>query len=103
MLRQVSPDLAAEMRASRSAVKARDFTALAGTLEDAGQTQPTGSEAAQFRELGLLATLANSASASDEIDKALAEYRRLLEGESAVRLVDLSAVLAELSTADPKR
>lgn len=105
MLRQVvAPVSAQELRDEAEAhLKARDFAALAGTLEDARQSNPTGPAAAHFRELSLLAALANSASASAEIDRALAEYRQLLESENAIRLVDLSAALAELSTADPNR
>ena len=105
MLRQVvAPVSAEELRnEAETHFKARDFVALTGTLEDARQSKPTGPAAAHFRELGLLATLANSASASAEIDKALAEYRQLLESENAIRLVDLTAALAELSTADPNR
>ena len=37
------------------------------------------------------------------IDKALAEYRQLLESENAMRLVDLTAALSDLSSADPAR
>ena len=105
MLRQVvAPVSAAELsKQAETQWKARDFAGLDQTLQDARHANISGPGGQQLREFGLLATLANRASPSAEIDTALAEYRQLLESKQATRLVDLTAALGDLSSADPAR